>query len=96
MRTAPQRNVLPRLGMRRPPHHKPNAGTYHVGLPDYGGANAIVRAEYQIHPGKPLTEASVYQKGRPPPRLTLKLVSDQGGEANSPITAWGRRHPLRR
>jgi hypothetical protein len=53
-----------------------NAGTYHV-VCHYGAANAIVRADIKIQPGK-LTEAAVYQKAA---RLTLKLVSEQGGEA---------------
>ena len=59
-----------------------NAGTYHV-VCHYGGANAIVRADIKIQPGK-LTEAAVYQKAA---RLTLKLVSGQGGEAIA-NTAW--------
>ena len=59
-----------------------NAGTYHV-VCHYGGANAIVRADIKVQPGK-LTEAAVYQKAA---RLTLKLVSDQGGEAIA-NTAW--------
>ena len=59
-----------------------NAGTYHV-VCHYGAANAIVRADIKIQPGK-LTEAAVYQKAA---RLTLKLVSEQGGEAIA-NTAW--------
>jgi hypothetical protein len=59
-----------------------NAGTYHV-VCHYGGANAVVRADIKIQPGK-LTEAAVYQKAA---RLTLKLVSEQGGEAIA-NTAW--------
>src|SRR5439155_6547995 len=46
-----------------------NAGTYHV-VCHYGEANAIVRADIKVQPGK-LTEAAVYQKAA---RLTLKLV----------------------
>lgn len=59
-----------------------NAGTYHV-VCHYGAANAVVRADIKIQPGK-LTEAAVYQKAA---RLTLKLVSEQGGEAIA-NTAW--------
>jgi hypothetical protein len=59
-----------------------NAGTYHV-VCHYGEANAIVRADIKVQPGK-LTEAAVYQKAA---RLTLKLVSEQGGEAIA-NTAW--------
>ena len=59
-----------------------NAGTYHV-VCHYGAANAVVRADIKIQPGK-LTEAAVYQKAA---RLTLKLVSGQGGEAIA-NTAW--------
>jgi hypothetical protein len=53
-----------------------NAGVYHV-ICRYGDANAVVRAEIRVEPGK-LTEATVYQKAA---RLTLKLVSSHGGEA---------------
>jgi hypothetical protein len=53
-----------------------NAGTYHV-VCHYGAANAIVRADIKVQPGK-LTEASIFQKAA---RLTLKLVSESGGEA---------------
>jgi len=64
-----------------------NAGTYHV-VCRYGAANAIVRADIKIQPGK-LTEAAVYQKAA---RLTLKLVSGQGGEAIA-NTAWSVVNP---
>ncbi|MCP4381503.1 MAG: hypothetical protein GY798_08825 [Hyphomicrobiales bacterium] len=59
-----------------------NAGIYHV-VCRYGEANAMVRADIRVEPGK-LTEASVYQKAA---RLTLKLVSEHGGEALA-NTAW--------
>jgi hypothetical protein len=53
-----------------------NAGVYHI-ICRYGDANAVVRAEIRVEPGK-LTEATVYQKAA---RLTLKLVTSHGGEA---------------
>jgi hypothetical protein len=59
-----------------------NAGTYHV-VCKYGDANAIVRADIRVEAGK-LTEAAMYQKAA---RLTLKLVSEHGGEALA-NTAW--------
>ena len=59
-----------------------NAGTYHV-VCRYGDANAIVRADIRVEPGK-LTEATIYQKAA---RLTLKLVGEHGGEALAD-TAW--------
>ncbi|MBN8997652.1 MAG: hypothetical protein J0H94_20775 [Rhizobiales bacterium] len=59
-----------------------NAGTYHV-VCKYGDANAIVRADIHVEPGK-LTEAAMYQKAA---RLTLKLVAEHGGEALA-NTAW--------
>ena len=40
-------------------------------------ANAIVRADIRVDPGK-LTEATIYQTAA---RLTLKLVEQRGGEA---------------
>jgi hypothetical protein len=67
-----------------PPGHviSLNAGTYHV-VCKYGDANAIVRADVKIDPGR-LTEATVFQKAA---RLTLKLVEAHGGEAIAD-TAW--------
>jgi hypothetical protein len=67
-----------------PPGHvlSLNAGTYHV-VCKYGDANAIVRTDIKIEPGK-LTEATVFQKAA---RLTLKLVEQHGGEALAD-TAW--------
>jgi hypothetical protein len=58
------------------------AGTYHV-VCRYGDANAIVRADIRVEPGK-LTEATVYQQAA---RVTLKLVANRGGEALA-NTAW--------
>jgi hypothetical protein len=58
------------------------AGVYHV-VSKYGDANAVVRADVKIDPGK-LTEATVYQNAA---RLTLKLVEQHGGEAIAD-TAW--------
>jgi len=53
-----------------------NAGTYHV-VSRYGDANAIVRADIRVEPGQ-LTEATIFQHAA---KLTLKLVSQRGGEA---------------
>jgi hypothetical protein len=53
-----------------------NAGVYHV-VCRYGDANAVVRADIKVEPGK-VTDATVYQKAA---RLTLKLVDQHGGEA---------------
>jgi hypothetical protein len=58
------------------------AGIYHV-VSHYGDANAIVRADIKVDPGK-LTEATVYQTAA---RLTLKLVEVHGGEAIA-STQW--------
>ncbi len=59
-----------------------NAGTYHV-VSKYGDANAVVRADVKVEPGK-LTEATIYQEAA---RLTFKLVEQHGGEALAD-TAW--------
>ncbi len=59
-----------------------NAGTYYV-ISQYGDANAIVRADVQVQAGK-LTEATVSHSAA---RITLKLVTDEGGEALAG-TAW--------
>ena len=59
-----------------------SAGVYHV-VCRYGDANAIVRADIKVEPGK-LTEATLYQKAA---RVTLKLVENRGGEALA-NTAW--------
>ncbi|MBB5754368.1 hypothetical protein [Prosthecomicrobium pneumaticum] len=53
-----------------------NAATYHV-VGRYGNANAVVRADIRVEPGK-LTEATLYQQAA---RMTLKLVAERGGEA---------------
>jgi hypothetical protein len=58
------------------------AGTYHI-VCRYGDANAIVRADIRVEPGK-LTEATIYQQAA---RVTLKLVTNRGGEALA-NTAW--------
>lgn len=59
-----------------------NAGIYYI-ICRYGEANAVVRAEIRVEPGN-LTEATIYQKAA---RLTLKLVSERGGEALA-NTSW--------
>jgi hypothetical protein len=59
-----------------------NAGTYHV-VSKYGDANATIRADVRVDPGK-LTETTLFQKAA---RLTLKLVQQHGGEAIAD-TAW--------
>lgn len=59
-----------------------NAGVYHI-VCRYGDANAVVRADIRVEPGN-LTEATMYQKAA---RLTLKLVSEHGGEALA-NTSW--------
>jgi len=53
-----------------------NAGVYHV-VSTYGDANAIVRADVTVEPGK-LTEATVNHAAA---RVTFKLVNKPGGEA---------------
>ncbi|WP_346894889.1 hypothetical protein [uncultured Roseibium sp.] len=59
-----------------------NSDTYHV-VSRYGGANAVVRADIQVLPGK-LTEATMYHQAAD---ITLKLVNDPGGEAIA-NTSW--------
>ncbi|NSZ84126.1 hypothetical protein G6L97_06875 [Agrobacterium tumefaciens] len=59
-----------------------NAGTYHV-VSEYGNVNALVRADIQVEAGK-LTEATLQHQAA---QITLKLVSEQGGEAIAD-TAW--------
>ena len=59
-----------------------NAGVYQV-VTTYGDANARVRAEVTIEPGK-LTEATLSQTGA---KITFKLVSRAGGEALADV-AW--------
>ena len=53
-----------------------NAGTYHI-VSVYGDANAVVRADVTVEPGK-LTEATVNHTAA---RVTFKLVLQPGGEA---------------
>jgi hypothetical protein len=59
-----------------------NAGTYHV-VSEYGGVNAVVRADIQVEAGK-LTQAVLQHRAA---QITLKLVSQPGGEAIAD-TAW--------
>lgn len=59
-----------------------NTGTYHV-VSDYGTVNAVIRADIQVEAGK-LTEATIQHRAA---KLTLKLVSETGGEAIAD-TAW--------
>lgn len=59
-----------------------NADTYHV-VSHYGNANATVRADIQVLPGK-LTEATIFHKAA---GITLKLVNERGGEAIA-NTTW--------
>ncbi|MDA7945865.1 MAG: VWA domain-containing protein [Hyphomicrobiaceae bacterium] len=53
-----------------------NAGAYHV-VSTYGDANAIVRADVTVEPGR-LTDAVVNHSAA---KVTLKLVNQPGGEA---------------
>lgn len=59
-----------------------SAGTYHI-VSRYGGANAEIRADIQVLPGK-LTEATIFHKAAD---ITLKLVNERGGEALA-NTSW--------
>ena len=59
-----------------------NAGTYHI-VSEYGSVNAVARANIQVEAGK-LTEATLQHNAA---QVTLKLVSDTGGEAIAD-TAW--------
>ena len=59
-----------------------NAGIYHI-VSTYGDANAIVDSDVTVEAGK-LTEATVLHQAA---RVTLKLVTRQGGEALTD-TAW--------
>jgi hypothetical protein len=59
-----------------------SAGDYHV-VSRYGGVNAVVRADIRVEPGK-LTEAVMRHTGA---AVTLKLVSEEGGEAIA-NTSW--------
>ncbi len=53
-----------------------NAGAYHI-VSTYGDANATVRADVTVEPGK-ITEATVKHAAAP---VTFKLVQTSGGEA---------------
>jgi hypothetical protein len=53
-----------------------NSGVYHI-VSQFGDANAVVRADVTIEPGK-LTEATVNHSAA---QVTFKLVSEAGGEA---------------
>ena len=53
-----------------------NAGAYHV-VSTYGDANAIVRADVTVEPGR-LTDAIINHSAA---KVTLKLVNQPGGEA---------------
>lgn len=59
-----------------------NAGTYHV-VSNYGDVNATIRADIQIKAGE-LTQAVIQHRAA---KITLKLVSQEGGEAIAD-TAW--------
>lgn len=59
-----------------------NAGTYHI-VSRYGDANAIARADVRVEAGK-LTEMRMFHQAA---RITLKLVSESGGEALA-NTSW--------
>lgn len=59
-----------------------NAGTYHV-VSRYGDTNSVVRAAIEVKAGE-LTDATLYHEAA---RVTLKLVSERGGEALAG-TAW--------
>lgn len=59
-----------------------NAGTYHI-VSEYGSVNAVIRSDIRVEAGK-LTEAVIQHRAA---QLTLKLVSDPGGEAIAD-TAW--------
>ena len=58
------------------------AGTYHV-VSDYGKVNAVVGADIRVEAGK-MIEATIQHRAA---QLTLKLVSNPGGEAIAD-TAW--------
>lgn len=59
-----------------------NAGVYHI-VSVYGDANAVVRADVSVEPGR-LTEATINHTAA---RATFKLVVQPGGEA-LPDTQW--------
>lgn len=53
-----------------------NAGAYHV-VSTYGDANAVVRVDVTVEPGK-LTDATINHVAG---KITLRLVNQRGGEA---------------
>ena len=57
-------------------------GTYYI-VSNYGDANSVVRSDIRVQPGK-LTDITVTHRAA---AITLKLVSDKGGEALA-NTAW--------
>jgi hypothetical protein len=57
-------------------------GTYHV-VSNYGAGNSVMRSDLRILPGK-LTDTTIVHRAA---KITLKLVSDEGGEALA-NTAW--------
>jgi hypothetical protein len=57
-------------------------GTYYI-VSNYGDANSVVRSDIRVQPGK-LTDITVTHRAA---AITLKLVSDRGGEALA-NTAW--------
>ena len=57
-------------------------GTYYI-VSNYGDANSVVRSDIRVQPGK-LTDITVTHRAAV---ITLKLVSDRGGEALA-NTAW--------
>jgi len=59
-----------------------NAGAYHI-VSLYGDANATVRADVTVEPGK-ITEATIKHAAAP---VTFKLVQNAGGEAQAD-TKW--------
>ena len=59
-----------------------SAGTYHI-VSEYGDVNAVIRADIQVEAGK-VTQATIQHRAA---KITLKLVSDSGGEAIAD-TAW--------
>jgi hypothetical protein len=59
-----------------------NEGTYHI-ISNYGDANSLVRSDIRVQSGK-LTDATVTHRAAV---ITLKLVSDWGGEARA-NTQW--------
>jgi hypothetical protein len=63
------------------------AGQYHL-VSVYGDANAIVRADVSVEPGK-LTEATISHHSA---KVSFKLVSRQGGEAQAD-TRWMVQNP---